>query len=306
MVSTVELHGDWLVSVSEFMVSCMIYSTLCTRFLFSCFVCLLLLVNAALFAQVPWVVALNDDKTIIYFDENGKRLMEANLAGVVDAAEYRDIALGDLVRGNGWFELFLLRQDFWVDVYPLPRPGESSIRRAAYYRLRVPGHLEAKGVSVGSVARNSKEELYAVEGFDPRTNSVGYLVRFGAFEGDERSRSQMDSVVLELPGDSGNPRHVALGFNCSKWNLAVLTDSGRLRLGIVGDGGEVEWNPNVFGVPETVTVKRMRFSSDRIYLLDERRRIHQWTVEGDQIAVLVNPVKLNIEGELIGFAPLAR
>lgn len=106
-------------------------------------------------AVTPAWLGLDEEGAVVYFDKDGRQLARVQLGGPAKAEQRLDLAAGDFRPANPGPELLVLRNDGWIDVYGLPRPGQKTAKRLGY--MRVVGLKEAVPVSFG-VATPGKDD----------------------------------------------------------------------------------------------------------------------------------------------------
>lgn len=259
-------------------------------------------------AKGPWIIALDADKGLTYFDEKGKALSRTELKSPAPASSYLDVEFGDLIPGNGWFEVMILREGFWLDLFPLPRPGEKSVNRMDYFRFDPVAGVRCKDFSLAS--HPGRLEIQYVFLF-PDADIVPGPVRTFLYEKlntGRRAQEKLAPLDIILPGrpDDESILLADLGMNPSDWNLAVLTSNRHIRLARLGQTGGVEWLPQHTEIPEKVNARKIRLVGDAIYILDDNKGIHHWQIKGDRIESMGKPVRLETSADIIGFSPLAR
>jgi hypothetical protein len=254
----------------------------------------------------PWVLTLDADKGITYFDERGRQLSRTRLQSPSKAADCLDIELGDFIPGNGWPELILLRDGYWFETFPLPRPGQQAVKRLDYHRFQPVSGWNGVGVALVNYPADPAKLALLVPSRHADSGELNRLFLYETLNPAERSQVRVMSIQADWPEVGGQIRMAALGLNCRRANLVVLSQDNRLWLGSLNAAGAVQWLVRQLEIPKGVDVRRLQLVADQLYLLDGAKRIHVWQWDGDQLKPAGKPVRLDLGLEIRSFIPLLR
>jgi hypothetical protein len=254
----------------------------------------------------PWLVALDTEKGLTYFDAEGRQLSRSKLLSPSKIEDCLDIELGDFIKGDGWFELILLRKGYWFETFPLPKPGEPSVKRIDYYRFQPVSGYEPVNLALVNYLRDPEKLAMAVGGRRGEDSRLDQLVLYEVLNTGQRSQVRVMSVEADWPEVSGGIRLAALGLNCQRGNVAVLTTGNSLLVGSLDAEGAAKWMDGEVKLPSSIKPRHICLVADRVYLLDGKNRIHSWIIEGEELKPTGKPVRLDLPLEVMAFTPIHR
>lgn len=253
----------------------------------------------------PWLIALDVEKGISYFDDNGVQLSRAHVVSQVDVNAYSGIEFGDFDKRNNWFEVILLRKDFWFDLYPLPKPGEKSIKRIDYFRFSPAVGCEATSVSYVNYPKDQTQFSMLVEGVRTLDKKLDRLLFFELLNIEDRK--QVKVLSFDLNWDVlGSPVEVAtLGYNCNPHTIALITNDS-LHVAKVTPAGSQLNEVLTTELPKDIVVQQLKFQGNKIYLLDDQNQVHLWALIDNKLRPLSEPVRLDSPYKIKAIALLGR
>lgn len=258
-------------------------------------------------AQVqPWLITLDKNKGITYFDTKGNQLFRSQLTSPAAAADYLDIEMGNFIEDNNWLELLVLRKDFWFDAFPLPRPGEKQIRRFDYFRFEPSTGEEAISFSLSNYSTHRDHLFMFVASRNKEAGSVRQALLYNTLSTGQRSQLLLGPLPLAHEDLNSDVLLADMGQNSAKNNLVILTAANQLWLGSLEISGVVSWNIRNHPLPKELKALKLRLVGDTLYLLDTEKKIHRWKVEEQQLVSSGKAVTLKLAADIISFAPLAR
>lgn len=257
-------------------------------------------------APQPWIITLDSDKGVCYFDSKGRQLSRTKIVSPTKIEDYIAIELGDFIPEDNWLELILLRKSYWFETFSLPRPGDKSAKRMDYYRYRPVSNKEPLGLSLVNYPKDPSKLAMLVPVTASGEAQLSELVLYETLNTADRSQAKVMSINTDWEEVPGKVLLASLGLNCTYVNIAAVVESSGLWLGRVDEAGEVRWLARGLELPESFEPKSLRLVADRIYILDTKSRIQMWTIEGNQIKRSGKPVRLKLPVDIISFTPLQR
>lgn len=225
-------------------------------------------------AQVqPWIITLDKNKGITYFDAKGGQLFRSQLTSPAAATDYLDIEMGNLIQGNQWLEIVVLRKDFWFDVFPLPRPGEQQVRRHDYFRFETVSGEEPIALSMANYSAHRERPFMFVLSRNKATGSIRQALLYHTLSTEQRSQLLLGPLPLTHPDISAEVILADVGLNTAKNNLAILTEANEMWLGSLEVTGNISWNIHAHPLPRGLKPLKLRLIGDTLYLLDAEKEM---------------------------------
>jgi len=254
----------------------------------------------------PWIITLDSNKGITYFDAKGGQLFRSQLTSPAAATDYLDIEMGNFIEGNNWLELLVLRKDFWFDAFPLPRPGEQQVRRHDYFRFETVSGENPIAFSLANYSAHREHPFMFVLSRNKEAGSVRQALLYNTLNTGQRSQLLLGPLPLTHSEISSGVILADVGLNSPKNNFVILTQANELWLGSLEVTGNISWNIREHPLPRGLKPQKLRLVGDTLYLLDAEKKIHRWKVEDQKLTSSGKPVTLKLSVDIISFTPLAR
>lgn len=257
-------------------------------------------------AANPWILVLDVEKGLSYFNERGQQIYRSKLSSPSNVNEWIDFEFGNFITDNGWFEIVVLRERFWMEVFPLPRPGEPNVRRYSFSRFQLTSGMEPMSLSLANRLDGSGDLAMYIPARSENSTVMEGGALYSYVNPDEPTQQRISSLRMFWPDVHGRILATQMGLNCSRANFLLLTDRNELWLGRIDNDSKVDWMVKELSLPDGVEVVKMRLVADRLFVLDKNKRIHTWEWQGNELKVARRPVRLQIPVDIISFTPVAR
>lgn len=256
-------------------------------------------------ASQPWLLGLDVEKGVTYFDESGRQLSRTKLLCQAKIEDCSGLEIGDFDKKRSWFELILLRDDFYFDVFPLPKPGEKSVRRYDYYRYRAPADHEATALAYVNYPKDESKYAFLVNGMEDKKQILERLFLFEQLNTEDRSQVQVMTITPDWSDFPSVVELATLGYKSSLFNLAAVEGS-RLYLAKMSSDGSALTKLISTELREGIKPIQLRLNFNSVYLLDDSNRIHHWVILNEETLSMGKTVILKIPIEVKSFALLSR
>jgi hypothetical protein len=253
----------------------------------------------------PFLLGLQANGEAVYFDEQGKPLARIKLLTGAKPETLLDIELGEFHPENAGPELLVLREGFWLDVYPLPTPKDKSIKRLEYLRFAPRTGFAPANFNLGTLTAADANPLIGVFVKKESAPELTHADTYGLPE--VKVRPQKREAAATLPGKEPGPWVAASVGLLTDTNFAAVAADGTLWTGRFDSSEGVRETRRIGELPKGTTPRRIRLVRDQLYVLDGANTLHRWQRGADGTwKAAGKPVVLKGTAGLVAIVPLQR